>query len=122
MIVALECAGVTTAALAEFARLEALQHRPRTPGRRAAAALWAALVTTATVDAARSALGGFADPRAVADAGELLDRLAARPCAVAWVGERGTYACSRCGAVARPDGADPDPMTRTRARRPMEHG
>lgn len=101
VIVTLECADVTMEALSELARAHAETHRPRTPERRAAAALWAALVTTADLAAARSALAEFADPRTVADATELLDRLAARPCAVAWASDRGTYVCGTCGAMAR---------------------
>jgi hypothetical protein len=116
VIVTLGCIGGTSEALAELARTDAERHRPRTPERRAASALWAALVTTPTPDAARSALAEFADSRTLADAGELLDRLAARPCAVAWDGERGTYACGNCGAVARPDVVNPHLMTRAHAR------
>lgn len=63
--------------LAELARLEAERHPPRTRERRAAAALWAALVTTSTASAARSALAGFATAEACADALDLLGRLAA---------------------------------------------
>jgi hypothetical protein len=63
--------------LAERARLEAERHAPCTPARRAASALWVSLITTSTVDGARSALAGFAAPAVVADALELLHRLAA---------------------------------------------
>jgi hypothetical protein len=122
VIVSLECAGATSKALAELARAEAERYRARTHERRSAAVLWAALVTTPTPDAARLALAEFPDPRTVADAAGLLDRLTGRPCAVAWDGKRGTYTCGTCGAVARPRVANTDPMTRTRARRPMEHG
>jgi hypothetical protein len=101
VIVSLECVGAESRALAELARTEAERYRPRTHERRSAAVLWAALVTTLTPDAARLALAEFPDPRTVADAASLLDRLTARPCAVAWDGERGTYACGNCGAVAR---------------------
>lgn len=78
MIVAVECAESTNRALAELARADVERHRPRTPERRAAAALWAALVTTRTPDAARSALATFADPRTVVDARQLLGELSAR--------------------------------------------
>jgi hypothetical protein len=66
---------VTNRQLAEAARLVAEQHAPRTPERRAAAALWAALGDTKTLTAARTALGTFADPQTTADALELLGRL-----------------------------------------------
>jgi hypothetical protein len=66
------------ATLAELARLEAEQHAPRTPERRAAAALWTAFITTRTIDGARAALPGFAAPDVQADALELLHRLAAQ--------------------------------------------
>jgi hypothetical protein len=51
------------------------QHRPRTPGRRAASMAYAALITTRTPDAARRALGTFGDPAARAAAARLLDQL-----------------------------------------------
>lgn len=108
-MVSFECSGVMSEALAELARTEAERYRPRTHERRSAAVLWAALVTTPTPDAARLALAEFPDPRTVADAASLLDRLTARPCAVAWDGERGTYVCEHCGAVAQRDVASPTP-------------
>jgi hypothetical protein len=64
---------VTT--LADRAAAIARQHPPRTPGRRAAAALHAALVTTRTTEAARKALATFGDPATRADARALLGRL-----------------------------------------------
>jgi hypothetical protein len=45
--------------LAELARIEAERHAPGTAERRAAAHLWAALITSPTVDAARRANGTF---------------------------------------------------------------
>ena len=52
------------------------QHEPRTPGRRAAAALHVALVTTRTPDAARRALATVRDPATRAAAITILDQLA----------------------------------------------
>jgi hypothetical protein len=72
----LTIAAADAATLAELARLEAERHAPRTPERRAAAALWTAFITTKTVDGARAALAGFAAPDVVADALQLLYRLA----------------------------------------------
>jgi hypothetical protein len=66
---------VTNAALAEAARLVAEGHPPRTPARRAASALWAALGDTKTLTAARTALGTFADEQTAADATALLREL-----------------------------------------------
>lgn len=74
MIVTIDAVDAGT--LAEFARLEAEQHEPKTPERRAAAALWTSLITTSTVDGARSALAGFAAPDVADDALRLLHRLA----------------------------------------------
>jgi hypothetical protein len=64
------------ATLAELARLEALAHEPRTPARRVAAALHTALISTKTIDGAKTALAGFAAPAVVDDALQLLHRLA----------------------------------------------
>ena len=69
--------GVANDALADLAAAEAERHDPRTPPRRAAAALWAALITTKTVDSARSALDGFTTPETRKAAADLLGRLAA---------------------------------------------
>jgi hypothetical protein len=54
---------VTNADLTSRARQLAMQHPPRTPERRAAAAVYVALTTTKTTDAARRALGTFGDPQ-----------------------------------------------------------
>jgi hypothetical protein len=54
--------------LAAAAYAEAVRHPPRTPQRRAAAALWVSLITTSSVDGARSALAGFAAAGVQADA------------------------------------------------------
>ena len=89
MIVTVECAAVAREGLAELARPDAMRYPPRTPERRAGAALWAVLVTVADFDAQRQA-----------------------------------YACQACGSVAEPARnvcVNADPMTRTRAREPMEH-
>ena len=61
-------------ALADRARQLAEQHPPRTPERRAAAAVYVALTTTRTTEAARRALG-FADPVTRAAAAKLLEEL-----------------------------------------------
>lgn len=74
MIVTIAAADAAT--LAELARLEAERHAPRTPERRAAAALHTAFITTKTIDGAKTALAGFAAPAVVADALQLLHRLA----------------------------------------------
>ena len=60
------------AELAARAARAARQHPPRSPERRAAAACWAALVTTRTPDGARRALATFGDPANRAAAAELL--------------------------------------------------
>lgn len=52
------------------------QHGPRTPGRRAAAMAYAALVTSRTLEAARKALGTFGDSGTRAAARRLLEELA----------------------------------------------
>lgn len=74
MIVTLPAAAAED--LAELAAAEARSHAPRTPKRRAASALRTALITTSTVDGARAALSGFAAPAVVADALQLLHKLA----------------------------------------------
>ena len=61
--------------LADRARQLAGEHAPRTPERRAAAALHTALITTKTTDAARRALGTFGDQDTRAAACKLLDEL-----------------------------------------------
>ena len=66
---------MTNAALADRAARLGRQHPPRTPQRRAAAALRSALVTTGTPDAARRALTTFCNPATAAAARELLDEL-----------------------------------------------
>lgn len=59
--------------LAERARQLAREYPPRTHERRAAAALYAALITTRTPASARRALAGFASPVARSVATALLD-------------------------------------------------
>ena len=54
---------------------EAQRHKPRTSGRRAACHLWAALITSPTVDAARRAITTFGAAQTQAAALELLDRI-----------------------------------------------
>lgn len=51
------------------------QYPMRTPGRRAAGMVYAALITTRTPDAARHALATFGDPFTRAAAAALLDQL-----------------------------------------------
>lgn len=65
-------------ALAVLARQHVDRHAARTPGRRAAAALWVALTDTKTPAAARRALE-FADPATRAAAIALLRDLEAAP-------------------------------------------
>jgi hypothetical protein len=60
--------------LADRARQRARQHPARTPERRAASALYVALTTTKTADAARRALA-FTDPATRLAAVALLDEL-----------------------------------------------
>lgn len=62
--------------LADLAAAEARSHAPRTPARRAAAALWVSLITTSTLDRARAALADFAAPDVIADGLQLLHKLA----------------------------------------------
>jgi hypothetical protein len=65
---------MTNAALAELVRERAERYPPRTPERRAAAALWVALADTKTLDAARRALD-FVSPAVRTDAFALLCEL-----------------------------------------------
>jgi hypothetical protein len=51
------------------------QHPPRTPGRRSAGMVYAALITTRTPGAARRALGTFGEPAHRTAAVRLLDEL-----------------------------------------------
>lgn len=74
MIIAISAADV--AELAARAALEARSYAPKTSQRRAAAALYVALITTKNVDLARAALADFAAPVVVADALQLLHKLA----------------------------------------------
>jgi hypothetical protein len=62
----------TVTPLADRARRLAAQHPPRTPERRAAAAVYVALTTT---EAARKALATFGDPVTRAAAATLLGEL-----------------------------------------------
>jgi hypothetical protein len=56
------------------------RRRPvRSPERRAASHLWASLITSPTVSAARSAIATFGDPETQAAALELLGRLNTTP-------------------------------------------
>jgi hypothetical protein len=63
------------AVLADAAIRLGRQHPPRTPGRRAAAAVYVALATTKTTEAARKALATFGDPVTRAAAVTLLEKL-----------------------------------------------
>lgn len=67
---------MTNGQLADLAVRIGRQHSPRTPGRRAAAMVYAALTTTRTPEAARRALSTFGDPATRAAAGRLLGQLA----------------------------------------------
>jgi len=62
--------------LAGLALAEAERLGQRTRERRAAVTLMVALEDTRSVDSARKAIAGFADPRTAIDALELLGRLA----------------------------------------------
>jgi hypothetical protein len=61
--------------LADRARQLAESYPSRTSGRRAAAALYVALTTSRTLDAARRALNTFGDPHTRAAAAQLFDEL-----------------------------------------------
>jgi hypothetical protein len=63
------------AVLADRAVRLGRQHPPRTAGRRAAAAVYVALTTTKTTQAARKALATFGDPVTRAAAATLLEEL-----------------------------------------------
>jgi hypothetical protein len=60
------------AVLAALAHAEAEAHPPRTPERRAAAALWTVLIATRTIRGARLALAAIPDPATRAAAARLL--------------------------------------------------
>jgi len=62
--------------LAAAVLAEGQRHPVRSPERRVAAHVWAALVTSPTVSAARNAIGTFGEPETQAAALELLGRLA----------------------------------------------
>jgi hypothetical protein len=70
-----QAAVASVTALADRARQLTRQYPPRTPERRAAAAVYVALTTTRTTDAARRALGTFGDPSARTDAAALLSQI-----------------------------------------------
>jgi hypothetical protein len=70
-----ETAGASVTALADRARQLAGQYPPRTPERRAAAAVYVALTTTKTAGAARKALATFGDPVTRAAAATLLSQI-----------------------------------------------
>ena len=65
----------TAAPLADRARQIAGRYPPRTPERRAAAAVYVALTTTKTTEAARKALATFGDAATRADAVALLSQI-----------------------------------------------
>lgn len=69
---------MTADQLAAAVLAEAQRHPVRSPERRAAAHAWAALITSPTISAARSAIATFGTPQTQAAALELLRRLAAR--------------------------------------------
>lgn len=66
---------VDAEALAAEVLAEGQRHAPQTPGRRAAGHLWACLITSANVSAARSAIATFSDKQTQSDAAALLGRL-----------------------------------------------
>ena len=70
MIVSVDGEQLAAAVLAEGQR-----HPSRSAKRRAASHLWASLITSASVSAARSAIATFGTPETQADAGQLLGRL-----------------------------------------------
>jgi hypothetical protein len=61
--------------LASAVLAEGQRHRARSPERRAAAHLWASLITSPNVTVARSAIGTFGADHVQAASLELLDRL-----------------------------------------------
>jgi hypothetical protein len=63
------------AVLADAAIRLGRQHPPRSSGRRAAAAVYVALATTKTAEAARKALATFGDPASRAEARALLSQI-----------------------------------------------
>lgn len=63
--------------LAAAVMAEAQRHPARSPERRAASHLWAALITSPSIAAARRAIATFGDETTQSDAAELLGRLAA---------------------------------------------
>lgn len=67
---------MTADQLAAAVLAEAQRHPPRSPERRAAAHLWASLITSPAVSAARSAVATFGTAETQAAALELLGRLA----------------------------------------------
>lgn len=107
MRIIVECPVVSVAGLRERAHRIARQLGARTPERRAMVACWVALAGAPSLDSAYRALRTFGSPQTQAAAAELLDHLAEpRYCAVAFDQDLGSYACSTCGAAARPaDGA-----------------
>lgn len=70
---------MTADQLAADVLAEARRHPARSPERRAAAHVWAALITSPTVSAARSAIATFGTPQTQAAALELFGWLAAEP-------------------------------------------
>lgn len=67
---------ITPDQLAALAHAEVLRHAKRTPERRAASALWTALVTTSSIESAKRSLAGFVTSETEAAAVRLLHRLA----------------------------------------------
>ena len=72
MIVSVDAELLTAAVLAEGQR-----HPARSPQRRAASHVWACLVTSTSITAARTAITSFGDDETQAAAAALLHRLAA---------------------------------------------
>ena len=89
MIIECRC-GPGNGPLAELTRHAALQHPPRTPERRAAGHLRAALITTTSAQSAKRALATFGSSEVQADAARLLHELSVELCTM----------CQRAGAIA----------------------
>lgn len=72
MLISIDAEALAAAVLAEGQR-----HPARSPQRRAASHVWACLVTSPSITAARTAITSFGDEQTQADAAALLGRLAA---------------------------------------------
>jgi hypothetical protein len=101
--VSIECPDVSITALRDRGRHIARQLPPRTATRRAVVAMVVALTSSSSLDSARRALRTFGSEQTQTAAAAILDKLAEpQNCAIAFNPDRGNYACSTCGATARP--------------------